>query len=73
MALIQPRRPASTRMAGSRVTAARNATPIAIANAGPIVENTPNRVKIIPRKVTATVAADAAITLPMDVNALSTA
>ena len=37
------------------------------------VENTPNLAKIIPRKVIATVAADAAITLPIDVNAFLTA
>ena len=71
--LIQPRRPASTMMAGSSVTAARNATVTAIANAGPTVENTGNRVKTIARKVTATVAAEAAITLPIDANACFTA
>ena len=53
-------------MAGRSVTAATNPTPIPSANAGPIVENTSNWVNIIPTKVTATVAADAAITLPMD-------
>src|ERR1700684_2033245 len=71
--LIQPRRPASTRMAGSRLTAAMNATAIEIEIAGPTVENTGNRANIIARKVTATVAADAAITLPMDVKARFTA
>ena len=49
----QPRGPASTRMAGSRVTAARNATPMPTANATPTVENTPSLAKPIPRKVTA--------------------
>jgi len=40
LGLIQPRRPMSTRIAGRMVTAATNATKIAIANAGPTVENT---------------------------------
>src|SRR5262245_16918240 len=71
--LIQPRGPASTSIAGRRVTAAMHATAIEIEIAGPTVENTGNREKIIARKVTATVAADAAITLPMDVKALFTA
>ncbi len=70
---IQPRGPAITRMAGRSVTAARKATPTAIANAMPTVENSPNLANIIPRKVIPTVAAEAAITLPMDVNALFTA
>ncbi len=38
--LIQPRRPASTMIAGSTVIAATNATVTAIDNAGPTVENT---------------------------------
>ena len=60
-------------MAGSTVAAARKATQIAIANAGPTVEKTGSRVKIIAKNVTATVAADAAITLPMDAKARLTA
>ena len=44
-----------------------------IANAGPMVENTSNLAKLNPRKVTPTVAADAAITLPMELKALFTA
>ena len=60
-------------MAGSSVTAATKATPIPIANAGPVVENSSNRVKVIPRNVTPTVAADAAITLPMELRAFFTA
>ena len=60
-------------MAGSSVTAARNTTATEIANAGPMVFRIPSWTKIIPRKVIATVAAEAAITLPMDVSALLTA
>src|SRR5271157_1455426 len=71
--LTQPRRPASARMAGRRLTAARKATQIEIEIAGPTVENTGNWAQIIERKVTATVAADAAITLPMHIKALFTA
>ncbi len=56
-------------MAGSNVTAATKATPIPIANAGPVVENSSNRVKVIPRNVRPTVPADAAITLPMELRA----
>ena len=41
--------------------------------AGPTVANICNWEKIIARKVTATVAADAAITLPMDAKAFFTA
>ena len=73
LGLIQPRRPMSTRIAGRMVTAATNATKIAIAKAGPTVENTGSRVKIIAKNVTATVAADAAITLPIEANARLTA
>lgn len=69
----QPRRPASTMMAGSKVTAARNATPMAIANAGPMVANNSKLANVIPRNVTPTVAADAAMTLPIELNALLTA
>ena len=46
---------------------------IEIEIAGPTVENTPNLAKTIARKVTATVAADAAMTLPMDIKAFLTA
>ncbi|CNJ15008.1 Uncharacterised protein [Mycobacterium tuberculosis] len=60
-------------MAGSSVTAARNATTMQIEMAGPTVENTPNSAKSITINVTATVAADAAITLPMDIKAFLTA
>ena len=41
--------------------------------AGPTVEKMSNLAKTIARKVTATVAADAAMTLPMDINAFLTA
>ncbi len=53
-------------MAGNSVTAAKNATEIETASAGPTLVNAGSRVKIMPRNVTATVAADAAITLPID-------
>src|SRR5258707_3159786 len=71
--LIQPRRPVRTRMAGSTVTADSNDTRIATEIAGPTAENTSSLVKTIARNVIATVAADAAITLPMDINAFLTA
>ena len=70
---IQPRRPASTNRAGSRVTAARNTTATEMPSTGPAFRRIPNWVKIIPRNVTATVAADAAITLPIEVSARATA
>ena len=60
-------------MAGSNVIAARYATPTPIAHATPTVENTPIRAKLIPRKVIPTVAADAVITLPIEINARFTA
>ncbi len=60
-------------MAGSNVIAARNATPTPIAHATPIVENTPIWAKLIARKVIPTVAADAVITLPIEINARFTA
>ncbi len=71
--LIQPRRPVSVRMAGSRVTAPSSDTVMATAIAGPTAENTSSLVNTIARNVTATVAADAVITLPMDINAFLTA
>ncbi|PQM45185.1 hypothetical protein C1Y40_04645 [Mycobacterium talmoniae] len=46
---------------------------MAIAKAKPIEENTVSLVKTIPRKVMATVAADAAMTLPMEFSAHFTA
>src|SRR6202022_5187647 len=61
--VTHPRRPASTRMAGNSVTAARNAIPIETASAGPTLVNAGRRVKTMPRNVTATVAAEAAMTL----------
>lgn len=70
---IHPRRPARTSTAGNKVTAARNATAMETAKAGPTVEKTPSRVNTMPKKVTATVAAEATITLPMDGSALVTA
>ena len=60
-------------MAGSSVTAAKNATAIETASAGPTLVKAGSRVKIMPRNVTATVAADAAITFPMDPSAFWTA
>jgi len=71
--VTHPRRPASTRMAGNRVTAARNAIPIETASAGPTLVNAGRRVNTMPRKVMATVAADAAMTLPMELSAFCTA
>src|SRR5262245_56395654 len=73
LGLIQPRRPVSTSRAGMNVTAASNATMTEIAMAGPTAENTCNLVKTIARKVTDTVAADAAMTLPIDIIELLTA
>ncbi|COW51384.1 Uncharacterised protein [Mycobacterium tuberculosis] len=70
---IQPRRPVSTIRAGSSVTAAKKTTATEIPNIGPTVLRIPSWVNTIPRKVIATVAAEAAITLPMDVNAFLTA
>ena len=46
--------------------AAKKAIEIETASAGPTLVNAGSRVKIMPRNVTATVAADPAITLPMD-------
>ena len=43
------------------------------ASAWPILVNAGRRVKTIPRKVTATVAADAAMTSPMELSAFCTA
>jgi|SRR6185369_16229743 len=71
--LIQPRGPASEMMAGSSVTAAMHATAIEIAIDGPTVEKIGIFAKIIATKVTATVAADAVITLPIDTIARFTA
>ncbi len=44
-----------------------------MASAGPTFLNAPSLVKTIPRKVIDTVAADPAMTLPIDVNAFATA
>src|ERR1700675_2952880 len=71
--LIQPRRPVSTSTAGRKGTAASNDTMIATEIAGPTAENTSSLVNTIARKVTATVAADAAITLPIDIRPFLTA
>lgn len=71
--LIQPRGPASTRIAGSRVVPARYATPIPIAAETPMVRNTPIWAKFITRKVIPTVAAEALMTLPIDIIADLTA
>ena len=71
--LIQPRRPVSTSKAGSSVSADSKATMTEIEIAGPTTENTSSLVKTIARKVTETVAADAAITLPIDIRAFLTA
>ena len=60
-------------MAGSSVIAARNATVIETAKAGPTLVNAGSRVKIMPRNVTATVAAEAVMTLPIDPSAFCTA
>ncbi|PQM47000.1 hypothetical protein C1Y40_02831 [Mycobacterium talmoniae] len=70
---IHPHRPVSAIRAGSRVTAAKNTTAIEMASAGPIVDNMPNRANTMQAKVTATVAAEAAITLPTEVSAPTTA
>ena len=71
--LAQPRRPARVSNAGRKVIAPRQPTPIAAASATPTVENTVNLVKTMPRNVTATVAADAVITLPTEPSAFRTA
>src|SRR3954466_14453034 len=71
--LIQPRGPAIAMMAGSRVTAAMHATAIEIAIDGPTVEKIGIFARIIATNVTATVAADGVITLPIDVKARLTA
>ena len=71
--LTQPRGPASTRIAGSRVTPARYATPIPIADDTPTVLNTPILAKLMIRKVMPTVAADAVITFPIEIIAALTA
>ncbi len=71
--LIQPRRPVSTRIAGSSVVAVSSETMIETVMAGPTAENTSSLVKTMARKVTATVAADAAMTLPIDISAFFTA
>ena len=60
-------------MAGSSVSAARKATPTPIAEDTPTVENTPIWAKLIARKVSPMVAADAVITLPTEVSAWRTA
>ncbi|CNN75647.1 Uncharacterised protein [Mycobacterium tuberculosis] len=60
-------------MAGNRVTAARKAIAIEMASAGPILLKAGRRVNTMPRKVTATVAADAAITSPIELTARRTA
>ena len=68
--LTQPRGPASTRIAGSNVSAARNATPIPIADDTPTVLKIPIRAKPMRRKVSPTVVADAVITFPIEIIAL---
>ena len=60
-------------MAGSRVTAARTRPRSPTASATPTVENTPSLAKPMPRNVTPTVAADAAMTLPIETIARRTA
>ena len=71
--LTQPRGPASVKIAGSKVSAARNATPIPIADDTPTVLNTPIRAKLMRRKVIPTVVADAVITFPIEIIAFLTA
>lgn len=53
--------------------AAKNTTATEMPSTGPTVRRIPSWVKIIPRNVTATVAAEAAITLPIEDRALTTA
>src|SRR5690349_17740310 len=67
--LIHPRGPMRVRMAGSNVIAARNATPTPTAAEVPTVEKTPILAKLMARKVTPTVAAEAVITLPTEASA----
>lgn len=69
----QPRRPASTKMAGSSVNAASTPTPTVMASAGPTVESSPSLAKLMHRNVTATVAPEAATTLPTLAKAATTA
>ncbi|SHU68424.1 Uncharacterised protein [Mycobacteroides abscessus subsp. abscessus] len=71
--MIQPRRPTRTSTAGRKVTDATKAIRIDTLSAGPTVDRMPNLVNPMPRKVTATVAAEAATTLPMDSSAAATA
>src|SRR4051794_35329966 len=73
LGLTRPRRPARTIIAGSSVIDAMNPTMIVMDREGPMVENTPSLAKLMPRKVIATVPADAAITLPIDPIADTTA
>ena len=71
--LAQPRRPANVSSAGRNVSAPAQPTMMAAARATPTVEKTVSFVKIMPRNVTATVAADAVMTLPIEASALRTA
>src|SRR5574337_672478 len=67
LGLTTPRGPASTRIAGRNVTAARNATPIPIADDVQTVLHTPILAKLIARQVITTVPAEAAITFPIEI------
>ncbi|SKW84612.1 Uncharacterised protein [Mycobacteroides abscessus subsp. massiliense] len=71
--LTQPRGPASTRIAGSRVIPDRYATPIPMADDTPTVWKTPILAKLKSKKVIPTVVADAVITFPIDIIAARTA
>ncbi len=71
--LTQPRGPASTSIAGSRVTPARYATPMPIADDTPTVLNTPIWAKLMTRNVMPTVVADAVMTFPIEIIAALTA
>src|ERR1700744_2002845 len=70
--LIEPRLPTNTRIAGSTPTAATERTRPAMEVAGPASPKPCSLANTITMKVIDTVAADAAITLPMDVTALMT-
>ena len=71
--LAQPRRPAKVSSAGRKVSAPAQPTMMAAARATPTVEKTVSLVKIMPMNVTATVAAEAVMTLPTEASALRTA
>src|SRR6202000_1381018 len=71
--LNQPRLPTNTTIAGTSVTAATEPTKTAMEIAGPKSAKTCSLAKPTTIRVIDAVAADAAITLPMDVHAIMSA